>query len=236
MNGDRWYPPPSMAASAETRRLPSGVHGLPRDVIERSQRERLLEAMVRAAADKGYEATTVADVIAVAGVSRTTFYEMFSDKEDCFLAAYDAVVDVLVHAVTTAYRQHDGDWPARIHAGIAALAGLLADEAAIARLAMVEVTAAGPAARQRYRDALDRFTPFLDEGRGHSKASRRVPATTSRLAIGGAAALIFDEVRAGRGPELRRLIPDLVFAVLMPFIGPVAAAREMRKPLAPDRS
>ena len=225
-----------MATAAQSRRLPSGAHGLPREVVVRSQRERLLEAMVRVAADKRYEATTVADIIAAAGVSRTTFYELFADKEDCFLAAYDAVVDVLVHAVASAYGSHDGDWPGRVHAGIAALADVLAEESAIARLAMVEVTTAGPAARQRYREALARFTPFLDEGRGHSEASRQVPATTSLLAIGGVAALIFDEIRAGRGAELRRLTPELAFAVLMPFIGPAPAAREMRRRVvAPPR-
>lgn len=176
---------------------------------------------------KGYDATTVADVIETAGVSRTTFYEMFRDKQDCFLASYDAVFDVLLYAVENAYRKTDGTWPERIRAGIRALVTLLAQESDIARMAMVEVTSAGPAARQRYRDGLNRFLPFLDEGRGWSEHSKLLPATTSRLAIGAAATLIFDEVRAGRASELERMLPELVFAVLMPYIGPEAAAREM---------
>ena len=81
---------------------PGGRHGLPEAYAVRSERERLREAMVRVAAAKGYEAATVNDVIEVAGVSLETFHEMFADKEDCFLEAYDAVIDVLVAHVTSA--------------------------------------------------------------------------------------------------------------------------------------
>jgi AcrR family transcriptional regulator len=195
----------------------------------RSQRERLLEAMLRVAAAKGYEATTVTDVIEVAGVSRETFEEMFGDKPTCFLEAYDAVFDVLVAHVTAAFESAAGEpWPKRIAAGLRALVELLATEADIARLSMVEVTAAGDDARARYRAALARFTPFLEEGREYS-SQEDLPADTARFAIGGATSMIFDEIRAGRGPELVRILPDLVFAVLMPYLGPEAAEDEMRR-------
>ena len=160
--------------------------------------------MIRVAADKGYEATTVADVIEAAGVSRTTFYELFGDKEECFLASYDAVADVLLAQVGRAFSESEGTWEERIHAGLGALVALLAAESAIARMAMVESIAASPAARQRYREMLGRFTPFLDEGRALSDYAGQLPAATSRMAIGGAATLIFDEVRAGRGDRLAR--------------------------------
>ena len=199
----------------------------------RSQRERLMEAMVRVAADKGYEATTVADVIESAGVSRTTFYELFRDKEECFLAAYDAVANILLAHVERAFRKQPGSWEHRIHAGLAAMVDLLAQESAVARMVMVESTAASPAARLRYREMLTRFMPFLDEGRARSRFASQLPAATSSMAIGGAAALIFDEVRADRAPELREHLPDLVYCVLMPFLGPEAAVREMRRELEP---
>jgi len=198
--------------------------------VVRSQRERLLEAMVRVAAAKGYEATTVTDVVEVAGVSRETFYETFEDKEACFLEAYDAVIDVLVAHVASAFESAAGEpWPERIAAGLGALAGLLATEADIARMAMVEVTAAGEDARERYRAALARFTPFLEEGRTYSGQGDELPPDTARFAIGAATSMIFDEIRAGRGPELERILPDLVFAVLMPYLGPEAAEDEMRR-------
>jgi AcrR family transcriptional regulator len=203
---------------------------LPRAYEVRSERERLLEAMVKMAAAKGYEATTVADVAEFAGVSQDAFDEMFESKEACFLEAYDAVFDVLVAHVTAAFEATSGDpWPEQIAAVLRALVELLSMEADIARMAMVEVTAAGDDARERYRSMLTRFTPFLEEGRTYSGQGGELPADTARFAIGGATSMIFDEVRAGRGPELKRILPDLVFAVLMPYLGPEAAEDEMRR-------
>ncbi len=185
---------------------------------------------MRVAAAKGYEATTVDDVIEVAGVSRARFYEMFDDKAACFLEAYDAVIDVLVAHVTSAFEAAaDELWPERIAAGLRAMVELLAAESDIARMAMVEVTAAGDDARARYRAALARFTPFLEEGREYSSRVEELPPDTARFAIGGATSMIFDEIRAGRGPELVRILPDLVFAVLMPYLGPEDAEDEMRR-------
>jgi AcrR family transcriptional regulator len=186
--------------------------------------------MVRVAAAKGYEATTVTDVIEVAGVSRTTFHEMFPDKAACFLEAYDAVIDVLVAHVSSAYEAAAGErWPDRIVAALDALVELLSAESDIARMAMVEITVAGEDARERYRAALARFMPLLEEGRVYSGQGEKLPADTARFAIGGATSMIFDEVRAGRGPELPRILPDLVFAVLMPYLGPEQAEEEMRR-------
>lgn len=219
---------PSSASTPE--KTQGGTQSLPRAYLVRSERERLLEAMLRVAAAKGYEATTVRDVIEVAGVSEQSFEEMFADKQACFLEAYEAVFDVLLAHVTSAFEAAAGEpWPERIAAGLGALVGLLSVEAGIARLSMVEVTAAGDDARARYRSALARFTPFLEEGREYASQGEELPADTARFAIGGAASMIFDEIRAGRGPELTRILPDLVFAVLMPYLGPEAAEDEMRR-------
>ncbi len=186
--------------------------------------------MVRVASAKGYEASTVADVTEVAGVAPATFYEMFDDKGACFLEAYDAIIDVLVAHVSGAFNESTAEpWPRRITAALRAMVRLLSSEADIARMAMIEVTAAGEEARERYRVALARFTPLLEKGREFAPRGERLPADTARFAIGGATSMIFDEVRAGRGPELERILPDLVFAVLMPYLGPEAAEEEMRR-------
>jgi AcrR family transcriptional regulator len=195
-------------------------------VIARSQRERLLEATVRTVAEKGYGATTVADLTREAGISRTTFYAMFEDKEACFLAAYDGVVDALVRRIGVAYEAEEG-WPQRARAGLAALLDALAEEPEIARLALVDAGAAGPAAQRRYRAALQRLTPFFEEGRDFAPGGRSLPANTSRMAIGAVAGLISDELAAGRADELPRLLSDVLFATLVPYIGPAAAAREV---------
>jgi len=185
---------------------------------------------VRVAAARGYQATTVGDVAAAAEIPVETFDAMFGGKEACFLEAYDAIIDVLVAHVSSAFESAaDARWQDRIVAALRALVDLLATEHDIARMAMVEVTTVGEEARIRYREALERFTPLLEEGRTVSAQGDELPADTARFAVGGVTSMIFDEVRAGRGPELRRVLPDLVFAVLMPYIGPEAAEDEMRR-------
>lgn len=203
---------------------------MPDDYAEWPERERVLEAMVRVAAEKGYEATTVAEVIEVADVSQETFAKMFDGKDPCFLEAYDRMVDDLMASVEGAFESVvDEPWPKRIVAVLRALVEWIAAKADIVRLGMIEAPAAGEATRERYRAALARFTPLLEQGRDYSGREESLPADTSSFAIGGAASMIFDEVRAGRGAELERILPDLVFAVLMPYLGPEAAEVEMRR-------
>jgi AcrR family transcriptional regulator len=195
-------------------------------VIARSQRERLLEAAVRVVAEKGYRATTVADLTGKAGISRTTFYEMFEDKEACFLAAYDNAVDALVRRIARAYEAEEG-WPRRVRAGLATLLEAFAEEPELARLALLDVGAAGPAAQRRYRAALQRLTPLFDEGRDFAAGGRQLPANTSRMAIGAVVGLISDELAEGRAEQLPDLLSEVLFATLVPYIGPAAAAREV---------
>lgn len=192
----------------------------------RSQRERLLEATIRVVAAKGYRATTVGDLTREAGVSRTTFYELFEDKEACFLAAYDNAVDVLIRRIVAAYEAEER-WPTRARAGLAALLATLAEEPALARLALVDIGAAGPAAQRRFRAAVQRLTPLFEEGRDFAPGGRDLPANTSRMAIGGVTGLIADELAAGRAKQLPGLLSDVLFATLVPYIGPDAASREV---------
>jgi AcrR family transcriptional regulator len=194
------------------------------------QRERVLEAMMRIAANEGYEATAVGDVVERAGVSAESFAEMFAGKEDCFLQAYDAAIDVLVAAVSGAFEAADGaPWTERVAAALRAMVELLAAEADIARMAIVEVAAVGEDARIHYRAALERFVPFLDEGRSVSPGGADLPDNTAEFAIGGAASLLYDEIRAGGAPELPQILPQLFFAVTMPYLGAAAAEAEMQR-------
>lgn len=216
-----------MEAGARDRwRPPRGRHRLPAEVVSRSQRERLLEAAVRVVAAKGYAATTIGDLTKEAGISRTTFYELFADKEACFLAAYDGTVDVLVRRVLAAY-ESERRWPQRARAGLEALLETLAEEPDLARLALVDIGAAGPLAQRRYRVAVQRLTPLFEEGRDFAPGGRDLPANTSRMAVGGVTGLISDELVAGRAEQLPSLLSDALFATLVPYIGPQAAAREV---------
>jgi AcrR family transcriptional regulator len=209
----------------ERWRPPRGRHRLPAEVVARSQRERLLDAAVNVVAEKGYGATTVADLTKEAGVSRTTFYELFEDKEACFLAAYDAAADVLARRISAAFETQEA-WPDRVRAGLIVLLESLAGEPQVARLALVDVGSAGPRAQRRYRAALQRMTPFFDEGRDFAPGGRQLPANTSRMVIGAVTGLVADEIEAGRADRLPDLLPEILFATLVPYLGPAAAARE----------
>jgi AcrR family transcriptional regulator len=213
--GDRWRPP-------------RGRHRLPPEVVARSQRERLLEAAVRVVAEKGYGAMTIGDLTKEAGVSRTTFYEFYEDKEACFLAAYDNAVEMLVRRVIKAYESQQA-WPDRAAAGLTALLETLAEEPALAKLSLVDIGRAGPTAQRRYRAAIQRLTPLFDEGRDFATGGRNLPANTSRMAIGGVTGLIADELVAGRAEALPGLLSDVLFATLVPYIGPDTAAREVER-------
>lgn len=186
--------------------------------------------MVRIAARKSYEATTVAEVAAAADISRQRFHELFADKEACFLAAYDAAVDVLLAYVTSTFEHAaDAPWPDRIVASLRAGIEFLSAEADIARMAVVEVSAVGEDARIRYRQALMRFVPLLDQGRAASPQGHDLPPDTASFAIGAVTSMIFDEIRAGRATELPRILPKLAYSVLMPYLGPEAAEAEMAR-------
>jgi AcrR family transcriptional regulator len=212
------------------RRMESGTTtrdpGLPRSVEKLSQRERLLWSMVRATAEKGYDDVTVHDVVARAGLSRITFSEEFESKDECLFAAYDRVIDELVVYVADAFSS-ERDWPVRVRDGLDALLRALAAEPDVAQMAAVEFPSAGPQAHQRYRDALERFLPFLQEGREFSGRPGELPPAVELMAVGGAEVIIFDEVVGGRVSSLPAMLPEIVFAVLVPFIGPEDAAAAM---------
>lgn len=219
-----------MSPAKEKRRWrpPRGRHGLPPEVVVRSQRDRLLEAVLQIAAEKGYAAATVSDLTKRAGISRTTFYALFVDKEACFLAAWDEGVDALMRRICAAYESEER-WPDRAGAALAVLLDALAAEPELSRFALVDVASAGPAAQRRFRAAVQRLTPLLDEGRDFAPDGRRLPVNVSRMAVGSVVGLVGDELRAGRAERLPDRLPDLLFAMLVPYVGPEVAAAEMRR-------
>lgn len=195
-----------------------------------TRRQAILEAMVRAVGRKGYKATSVADVIAEADVSRTTFYKHFEDKHECFLAAYDLVVERVLGAVIESC-DASRPWLERMRVGLATVVDLFALDPELARTAIVEVAAAGADARQRHWNAVARFTDFLAAGE-ELAGERELPANIGLMAAGAVSGLIFDELLTGRAERLPEMLPDLLFAMLVPYIGPGAATEEMRKAAA----
>ncbi len=195
-----------------------------------SRRELILAAMIRVVGSKGYKETSVADVIEEAGTSRTTFYKHFEDKHECFLAAYDMLVEQ-VFAEVVAKCDGEQSWLERVQTGLATIVELFAVDPRLARTAVVEVAAAGADARQRHWNAVARFTEYLEGGRELANG-RELPENISLMSAGAVSGLIFDELLAGRAAQLPALLPDLLFAMLVPYIGPRAAADEMRRAAA----
>jgi len=195
-----------------------------------SRRELILAAMIRVVGSKGYKETSVADVIEEAGTSRTTFYKNFEDKHECFLAAYDMLVEQ-VFAEVVANCDSEQSWLERVEKGLTTIVELFALDPKLARTAVVEVAAAGADARQRHWNAVARFTEYLEGGRKLANG-RELPENISLMSAGAVSGLIFDELLAGRAAQLPALLPDLLFAMLVPYIGPRAAAEEMRRAAA----
>jgi len=205
------------------QQLPRGRHGLPREQVTQSQRTRILRAMIAAVAERGYPETRVVDVISVAGVSRKTFYELFSDKEECFLAAYDYIVGRLFGETAQAYESHsDKPWADRIRVGLARLLTMMAENPEAARFSIIEVLAAGPKAVTRRDAAMRQFTHFVDAGRAESELE--LPGITSLAIVGGLYELIYSEILHGATAQLPSRHPELAYWVTQPFLGPKRAA------------
>lgn len=202
------------------------------------RRDAIIEAAIRVVGSKGYRATTVADIIAAAGVARTTFYKHFADKHECFLAACELTAERAIAAVEAGCgrageepeRDEPRSWTERVGAGLASLVETLAADSALARTLVVEAPLAGAEARRRQLATIERFTGMLEAGRprGESDGGIALPTSTGLMAIGAVAGLLFDEIQAGRATELRQRLPDLLFALLVPYLGPRRAAEEAR--------
>ena len=216
------------AADRVPERLPRGRHGLPRRFIVHNQRERMLLAVAEAVAEQGYATTTVADIIARARLSRRTFYEHFADKEECYLAAYDTVVEQLLTAVGQAYEQADG-WTQQVHDGLETFLAYLAAEPAFARMCIVEVVAAGPEARSRRDAAMRVFVDFLEPGRAEGPKGVAAPALASEIVVGGIYEIIYSRLQRDAANELVEMLPELLRCALIPYIGHSAAERAVRQ-------
>jgi AcrR family transcriptional regulator len=205
--------------------LPSGRHGLLRSFVAANQRERILAAVAHAAAEHGYAEMSVEAIIARAGVSRRTFYEHFKNKEDAFLAAYDAALHQGLTRVRRAYLSQATALE-RLRAGIRAYLQLLASDPDTARMGIVEVPAAGPRAIARRADALQLFADIIEDNIRELVPSCRQPALTAETIVGGIYEVISSRILAGRTGELPGLADDLLVAVLMLDVDPQELSRD----------
>ena len=191
------------------RSLPHGPHGLSREEVEQSQRDRILWAMAEASAERGYASTSVADVLSVAGVSRATFYLMFRDKEDCFGSAYEMLALLISTTLSEELSRIMAEELAsgREHRPIETLDKLLgilfkllADAPSLARVYFVEVHSAGPLAAEHYKNSMERFVDLVAEifrGQRGLLGSDPEQRFSVELLVGGVTSLIASRVAVG---------------------------------------
>ena len=216
------------APLAGLARLPRGRHGLPPGVVARSQRTRILLATASVTMSKGYAATTVADIVAAAGVAKEAFYKHFGDKEEAFLEAQQHPTQHILDTLVVAYFSVD-EWHERIWRGLRALLRLIAENPVLAHLRLVECYAAGPAAIRRAEDITRSFTIFLEEGYRRRGQAEELPRLSSQAISGAIFEIVQREVGAGRVREIARLLPQLAYISIAPFLGPQEAIDRVRE-------
>jgi AcrR family transcriptional regulator len=211
-----------------------GVDGALRDLAESQvvqiQRARILAGMYYVVAERGAAGVSVADVVARSGVSRRTFYEVFSDREDCFLAAFDDALALAAARVLPAYRG-ERKWRERIRAGLVALLRFLDEEPVMARLLVAESLSLGARALERRRVALSQLIEAVDAGREESKMDPQLLPLTGEGTVGGALSIVQRRLIGSPHDEaLVKLTNQLMGMIVMPYLGPAAARRELDRP------
>jgi len=212
--------------------LPGGHHGLSREQVAESQRERLLAALAHTVAANGYGATTITEIVKAASVSSRDFYESFDSKEDCFLAAFDAVVAHL-RELASAAAAPVPDWPGQVVAALRAALDFFAAEPDLARLCLVEPVTASPPIATHFRDVVVAGIPYLKAGRAERPEGASLPPSTEDSLLGGLIALTARSLLSGEDGALERLAPDLVDFALSPYVGP-ARAKELARTALPS--
>jgi AcrR family transcriptional regulator len=202
---------------------------VPPDIGARSQRRRIVDAIIDSCAEKTYAATTISDIVARAHISRTTFYKHFEDKRACFDAAIDHCIERLQEAAATAHAPED-DPPDAVRESTAAVLGALADRPGLAQLLAGDAMAVDPRVIERYRRAT---IPALEALWARS-GQEPVCHTDPRLAFGRAQVLILNQIAIGDADRLRDLLPEVVYLAVSPFGGHEEALRQSR--LAKERA
>jgi AcrR family transcriptional regulator/DNA-binding PadR family transcriptional regulator len=194
------------------------------------QRGRLLTATFAVVGELGYEGLSARRVSGRAGVSNRTFYEVFSDREDCFLAAFNHAVDGLELEMRAGWESELG-WTARIRAGLTALLQALDREPAVRRLVFVEALAAGPRVLACRARVLESLAAVVDEGRANAQAPAGLPALTAEGVVGATFGVIHARLLELRPEPLVELRGALMASIVFPYRGSRAATSELARPV-----
>jgi len=212
-----------------TPRLRPGPNGLPRGQVTEIQRSRMLAAAVEAVEEVGYARMTVAQVISRARVSRKTFYDVFSDREDCFLAAFDQALSQARVLATEAYERESG-WRDGVRSALARMLIFMDEEPGLAKLCVVEALGAGERVLERRARVLDELAGAIDEGRYVSSATSEPPDVTAEGVVGAIFAVLHTRLLEGGKEPLTDLLGSLMSMIVLPYLGARAAGRELSRP------
>jgi len=205
--------------------LRGGNHGLTPEQVAESQRVRILGAMRELVAAHGYHDVPVASVIQHAGVSRKTFYELYSSKEECFVAIYEQEIERVLAPTLQAFEGSER-WSDRLRTALGVLLGTLATNPAAARICFVEVLAAGPRALERRTAAYQALDPLFAPPTAGSpdtsdQAATATPLAPTRAIVAGSVGYLTEtlhrEIGAGRTSELPKLRAQLMQTLTLPF-------------------
>lgn len=199
--------------------------------MDAERRNALLRAMMDELAERGYREASVERARKLVGVSAAEVAAEFADKDECLFAGYELLAAEVV-AKTSAECDSAEPWPERVRVGLKTLLQELAAKPKMAQAITRSFPGIRPSAYERYVDLLSRFVPFMREGRDYSEVDEELPGEVELLAVGAAEAIIFGEVDAGRAERLPQMMPEILFSVLVPFMGPDRAADEMRSAAA----
>jgi AcrR family transcriptional regulator len=194
------------------------------------QRSRMLAATVQVVGELGYEKMSVARVTARAGVSRRTFYDLFVDREACFLAAFSETVE---HAGALACEAAAGerDWRSRVRAGLDALLQLFAEEPLAGRVLVVDALKAGPAVLERRAGVVAELIGVVDGGSAQVRGGREVAPLTAEGVVGAVLAVVHARLSGPAGGSLTGLLNPLMAMIVRPYMGAAAAEKELERPL-----
>jgi AcrR family transcriptional regulator len=221
--------PPRGDKRAGGVRAPQAYNGAVREQLSDLQRARIIGATFDVATVRGAGSVTVAHIVERSGVSRRTFYEQFSDREDCLLAAFERALMLACERVIPAYEEQKG-WRERIGAGLTALLALCDEQPTVARMLVCESQASGPRVNERRAEVLGRLTRIVDQGRREGKAEN-ISSLAAEGIVGGVLAVIHARLFEEEHKPLIALSNELASMIVLPYLGAAAARRELDRPL-----
>jgi AcrR family transcriptional regulator/DNA-binding MarR family transcriptional regulator len=209
--------------------------------VSEIQRVRITGGMSELVRERGATRVTVADVVARSGVSRRTFYELFADREDCFLAAFDRAIAHAAEVAVPAYQSGER-WRERIRAALQALLGFFDAEPDEGFLCVVGALGSGSQALERRSGVLEALVTAVHEGRRESRGATQPDRLVAEGVVGAVLAVIHARMLQRDSKPLRTLLNPLLAMIVLPYLGPAAAERERARPTprtpkpAPPRS